>query len=218
MTGKKSWGHRINLSEGNARECSAPVCGKQANYSLTFYVEHNKTRTLHYCLQHIRAYAFSAGLHVPGDLESLNLNKFLTSELQALLSRIEQELLWRSTPQNNTEAGRLGFYFEGVGKKGTTESAYVAALYFKEGRLCRFFYNFKEEDMGEGIVKRYGRYTCRAGDIVEKRFFHNGVLQWLWYLVESEELEIPIAEYGDEARKAVVLKYLRELVPKSALY
>lgn len=207
---KKSWGHRIHKLVTSVR-CSVPGCGQPGDYRLSFFVGRDKTRTLHYCIAHALTYAESVGLYVPGELEYVNLTKYPASELQTLKSRIEAEISRRDRPD------RLSFYFEAVGAAEGSGSAYAALLYFRDGKLNRYFYDFRKEEKENGQIKKLGRYSCKIGDIIEKRFETSEGLQWRWYLVMGEDTEIPVADYSDEKRKQAVIAYLQGFVPKEAL-
>jgi hypothetical protein len=76
--------------------------------------------------------------------------------------------------------------------------------------LKRYFFDFYKSPVGEdGLLKRYGRYTYKAGDVLEKRFLNDGTLCRILYLALDTGIEVPVGEYEDVERRNKVFAYLR---------
>jgi hypothetical protein len=144
-------------------------------------------------------------------LESLkNMN---VEELESLIQKANEILV----EKKRENAGEFEFEFSATNdpRKG---KPYVARLYWGGEKVERDFFNLHRQ-WGKKELTVSGKYTARAGDIIEKRVggsWKNDYRSW-YFITETGE-EVKVAGIDNSAAKAIVTQYLRhEITAKELL-
>ena len=132
------------------------------------------------------------------------LLKLSEEDLRSLQGMIQEELERR---KRSKEKG-FEFHFEATSHIPKWVP-YVARLVVRNGRVEREFMKL-EKVKGKKEITVSGRYTARAGDIIEKR--HGG--SWkneyrYWYLVQKDGQEVKVANFSSAKEKQKVISYLK---------
>ena len=134
---------------------------------------------------------------------NINLKNLSNEELQELFDSIKKELEERKP---KTE---FAFDFEATNdpRKGIP---YVARLFIDDsGKLQRQFFNMSK-NYGRKEVTISGKYTAKAGDIIEIRTGGSWKNDYrAWYLVTEEGEQITVADIDNSKEKARVTEYLQ---------
>jgi hypothetical protein len=160
----KSWDHRITPHNGEAQlHCSGPNCMHWPEYQCSYNTE-NGWVNKYYCYTHAIRFALKFRLKMPRP--GINLSVMSEAELGSLRARIDDILLKRkssTSPESTRKAS-----FEMV-IAGTTDSPpYFARLYWKDGKINRFFFNLAKKIDGETVILSVD-VSLRSGDVVEWR-------------------------------------------------
>ena len=132
------------------------------------------------------------------------LLKLSEEDLRGLQRMIQEELERRKRAKKK----EFEFHFEATSHVPKWVP-YVARLVVRNGRVEREFMKL-EKVKGKKEITVSGRYTARAGDIIEKR--HGG--SWkndyrYWYLITNNGKEIEVADIDSSRQKQKVISYLK---------
>lgn len=142
-----------------------------------------------------------------------NLKNMSVEELESLIQKAG-EILAEKKREN---AGEFEFEFSATNdpRKG---KPYVARLYWGGEKVERDFFNLHRQ-WGKKELTVSGKYTARAGDIIEKRIggsWKNDYRSW-YFITETGE-EVKVAGIDNSVAKAIVTQYLRhEITAKELL-
>ena len=143
---------------------------------------------------------------------NINLKNLSNEELQELLNSIKKELEERKPKTEFT------FDFEATNdpRKGIP---YVARLFIDDsGKLQRQFFNMSK-NYGKKEVTISGKYTAKAGDIIEIRTGGSWKNDYrAWYYISENGEQLHVADINNSQEKAKVEKYLKgEITAKELL-
>ena len=143
---------------------------------------------------------------------NINLKNLSNEELQELFNSIKKELEERKPKTEFT------FNFEATNdpRKGIP---YVARLFVDDnGKLQRQFFNMSK-NYGKKEVTISGKYTAKAGDIIEIRTGGSWKNDYRsWYCITEDGEKILVADIDNSQEKAKVEKYLKgEITAKELL-
>lgn len=215
MPESRSWGHRISRLRFDETKCSAPNCSQKPKFRVFIQVE-GGARRLNYCESHALAFSQKFRVAMPNldaqDAERVALQRFSSEALEVLQKRIADELKDRKAAPEDVK-----FAFSETAPKDV-KGPYVARLYVKGGRVCRFFFNFQNLESEKDRVWVHGLYGVRPGSIVEKRLGDmTEESAWNRYLITKDGAEVLVAMKGDVERNELVERYLRRAVGQKAL-
>lgn len=142
----------------------------------------------------------------------MNLKEMTIQELEELISEATRVL----AEKKRSESGEFEFEFSATSdpRKG---KPYVARLYWGGEKVERDFFDLHQQ-WGKKELTVSGKYTARAGDIIEKRVGGSWKNDYRsWYFVTETGEEVKVADIDDSAAKARVTQYLRSEISASEL-
>lgn len=141
-----------------------------------------------------------------------NIKSMSVEELESLIQKAS-EILAEKKREN---AGEFEFEFSATNdpRKG---KPYVARLYWGGEKVERDFFDLNQQ-WGKKEVTVSGKYTARAGDIVEKRVGGSWKNDYrYWYFVTETGEEVKVADIDDSEAKVRVTQYLRNEISAKEL-
>lgn len=201
-----SWNHTLRLKKfPQGASCSGPNCPNRPEYHASFETEKGP-RNLAYCREHAGQFAWNFRIHLPRtdapDPERLGLRGYTVEGLRRLAERIAEEISRRETAP-----AEFTFNFDGLGTDDF--KPYVARMYWKDGRVQRYFYDIPMDCSPSGKVTRTGTYSARGGSVVERRSIVDGVKLTEVYLVMKDGRDLRlIGKNPLDGDRELVRRYL----------
>ena len=130
------------------------------------------------------------------------LEEMKVDELEELKRMVEEEIRRRK----EVEKKEFEFEFKCVAKR--KRHPYVARLEWNDGKLERKFFDMLREYDSKNVTVS-GKYTAKAGDIIEKREGGSWKNEYrYWYLITESGNEVMVADYDSSKEKERVIRYL----------